>query len=215
MSDTFDDAFDEGAFDAPVTIESTLPPFDYVAHALSRLPHMYRSGDPSKPTNTEKDIAARLGPANTLGAAMRAVLTQRSIDTAVGEQLSVIGRLVGRKERVANDETERRYCRAQILANKSDGVREDLLTVARAIVPDATTIRATNLGNGAAIYEIQGITVTDDVASVLVDLLGRATSDGVRTIVEYTTGPIANQARWGTGTWSTSQNWSRARNTEQ
>lgn len=195
-------------------IQSTLPAFDYVAQAIARLPHMYRSSDPSKPTNTEKSIAARLGPANELGAAMRAVLTQRNIDTAIGAQLDVIGAIVGRpRNGVADDEIYRRYCRAQIAANKSDGVRRDLLTVARSIVPDATAIVATNLGNGAAIYRVEGITVSEAVAAVLVDLLGQATSDGVRTFVGYTTGSIASQLRWGTGTWG--QNWSRARDTER
>lgn len=198
----------------PAVILSTLPAFDYTAHALSRLPHMYRSGDPVRPTNTEKALAAELAPANELGAAMRAVLTQRNIDTAIGVQLDALGALVGRKRNgVADDEIYRRYIRAQISANKSDGVRRDLLTVARSIVPDAVAIVATNLGNGAAIYEIQGVTVTDAVAGVLVDLLGQATSDGVRTLVEYTTGPVTQQMRWGTGTWG--QNWSRTRDTER
>ena len=215
MSAFDEDVFDEDAFDAPtLAILSALPAFDYVAHAISRLPHMYRSSNPARPTNTEKDIAARLGPANTLGAAMRAVLTQRTVDNAVGAQLDVLGALVGRKRNgITDDEIYRRYIRAQISANKSDGVRADLLTVARLIVPEAVAIVATNLGNGAAIYEIRGVTVTDAVGDVLVDLFGQATSDGVRTIVEYTSGSVASQMRWGTGTWG--QNWSRARNTEQ
>lgn len=211
MSGDFD-----GSFDSSFDVTAELPFFDYVEHAVSRLPHMYRSGDPANPTTTEKALRALLAPANALGTAMRAVLTQRNIDTAVGAQLTVIGQLVGRKDRVADDEIERALCRATIAANKSDGVRNDVLTVARAVLGVGVgTIVATNFGNGAVIYRVEGVTVTEDVADVLDELVGKAASGGVRAIIGYTTGPVASRAHWGTGTWSTTQNWSRARNTEQ
>lgn len=210
MSGDFDSTFDS-SFD----VSADLPFFDYAEHAVSRLPHQYRSGDPANPTNTEKALRALLAPANALGTAMRAVLTQRNIDTAVGVQLTVIGALVGRKDRVADDEIERRFCRATIAANKSDGTRNDVLAVARAVIGAGGTVVATNFGNGAAIYRVEGVTVTEDVADVLAELIGKAASGGVRAIISYTTGPVASRAHWGTGTWSTTQNWSRARNTEQ
>lgn len=211
MSGGFDSSFD-GSFEG----SSELPPLDLVEHAVSRLPHMYRSGDPARPTNTEKSLRARLGPANALAQAMRDVLTKRNIDTAIGAQLDVIGAIVGRKRNGADDETYRAFCRAQILTNKSDGTRRNLLAVARAVVPGASRIVAADrIWNAAAIYDVQGVTVEAWRADVLAELLGQATSAGVRTIIVYTTGPITNQARWGTGTWGNKGNASRARDTDQ
>lgn len=186
-------------------IESTLPAFDYVAHAISRLPHMYRSSDPAKPTNTEKSIAARLGPANALGAAMRAVLTQRSIDTAVGAQLDVLGALVGRaRQGVTDDEIYRRYIRAQISANKSDGTIPDILTVARAVLGNGGTIVNSNTGCAAYVLRVEGLAVSDDVAGVLVELVLQATSAGVRAVVEWSSADPTTTLYWDTqGVWDT------------
>ena len=200
MPGSFDSSFDSG-FD----LSSDPPVVDYVAHALSRLPHMYRSSDPSKPTNVEKDLAARLGPANTLGAAMRAVLTQRNIDTAVGAQLDVLGAWVGRpRNGVTDDEIYRRYIRAQILTNKSDGVIGDILGVARAVLGDGGTIVNSNTGCAAYVLRVEGLAVADDVAAVLVELVLQATSDGVRAVIEWSSADPTTTLYWDTqGVWDT------------
>jgi len=192
---------------AAVTITSTLPPRDYVARALSRLPSMYRSGDPANPTNTEKAITALLAPANDLAAAMLAVLTQRNVDTAVGVQLDVIGAIVGRaREGVSDDEIYRRYVRAQISANKSNGTVNEVQKVARLVIGDAGTITTiiTGVGVAASVLRVDGIALTDAVAAVLVELVLRATSDGVRRIVEWTGQDPARTLYWDTaGVWDT------------
>lgn len=203
----FDDAFDEGAFDSPsLAIESTLPAFDYVAHAISRLPHMYRSSNPAQPTNTEKDIAARLAPANDLGTAARAVLTQRTVDNAVGAQLDVLGALVGRKRNgITDDEIYRRHIRAQIAANKSDGVIGDILRVARAVIGAGGTIVNRITGAAAYILEVRDVAVPDDVAAVLVELVLQATSDGVRAVVRWSSVDPGAVGRYGIGVYGVSR----------
>ncbi len=190
---------------AVVTITSTLPRRDYVARALSRLPSMYRSNDQAHLTNTEKAITALLAPANDLAAAMLAVLTQRNVDTAVGVQLDVIGAIVGRaREGVSDDEIYRRYVRAQISANKSNGTVNDVQKVARLIIGDAGTITTVITGAAASVLRVDGITLSDAVAAVLVELVLRATSDGVRRIVEWTGKDPARTLYWDTaGVWDT------------
>jgi len=190
---------------AAVAITSTLPPRDYVARALSRLPSMYRSGDPADLTNTEKAITALLAPANDLAAAMLAVLTQRNVDTAVGAQLDVIGVIVGRaRDGVSDDEIYRRYVRAQISANKSNGSVNDVQKVARLVIGDAGTITTVITGVAASVLRVDGIALSDAVAAVLVELVLRATSDGVRRIVEWTGQDPARTLYWDTaGVWDT------------
>jgi len=190
---------------AAVAITSTLPPRDYVARALSRLPSMYRSTDPAHLTNTEKAITALLAPANDLAAAMLAVLTQRNVDTAVGVQLDVIGVIVGRaRDGVSDDEIYRRYVRAQISANKSNGSVNDVQKVARLVIGDAGTITTVITGVAASVLRVDGIALSDAVAAVLVELVLRATSDGVRRIVEWTGQDPARTLYWDTaGVWDT------------
>lgn len=203
----------DSSFDSSFEGSSELPEFDYVAHAIARLPHMYRSSDPSKPTNTEKSLRARLAPANDLGAAMRAVLTQQNIDTAIGAQLDVIGALVGRpRNGVTDDEIYRRYCRAQIATNKSNGVINDRIKVARAVIGTGGTVRVSPVGAAATIMRIDGIAVSDDVAAVLVDLVLQATSDGVLAVVVWPMDP-STVGRWGSGIWGAST-WGRSRDKE-
>lgn len=161
-------------------------------------------------SNTQKALRIVLQPFVDLQGAMLAVLTQRSVDNARGAQLTTIGKIVGRTGRVLDDEIERRFVRAQISVNKSDGLVEDILAVARLVVDDPQArLVLDNTGAAAYVLRVEGVAVPDDVAAALVQLVLKATSAGVRAIVEYTTGPIADRMIWGSGTWD--QNWSRAR----
>lgn len=182
-------------------------PLDHIALAISRLPHMYRGGN----SNTEKAIRALLSPAPQLAQAMWDALYQRSVDTAVGVQLDAIGALVGRpRNGIADDEIYRRYCRAQIRANKSDGVIEDILAVARLVLNDDTAaLVIRNHGNGASTLEVRAV-LSEAVAAVLLDLLIKATSGGVRRILEYSPAAPSTVGRWTTqGTWGSAV-WGRA-----
>lgn len=154
---------------------------DLIARALSRLPSMYRStGDVE--TNTEKALRALLAPAPALQTAALAVLASLDVDTAVGFMLERIGKRVGRpRNGVLDDEVYRRYIRAQISANKSDGLIEDILTVARLVVFDEdAALRLVNLGGASYILYVEGIALPTDVAATLStsDLSGTVVTDG-------------------------------------
>lgn len=166
-------------------------------------------------SNTQKALRALLSPAPALEAAMMAVLTQRSVDTAKGAQLTVLGKIVGRTGRVPDDEIERRYVRAQISVNKSDGLIEDILTVATLVVsdPDADLV-LDNTGAAAYVLRVEGVALDDDIAAVLVQLVLKATSAGVRAIVEWSSSDPGDVLRWDTqGVWDTAV-WSNAADTE-
>jgi len=187
--------------------ERSIPTIDLIELAVSRLPHQYRGGDVE--TKTELGLRALLEPAADLATAMIAVLMGFDVDTAVGVQLDVLGDRVGRQRNgIADNEIYRRYVRAQIATNKSDGVIDDIIAVAALVLGDnqATPVLV-NVGDAAFILRIEGAAVPDDVAAVLIKLVRKATSGGRRAIVGYTPGsPVTqgrwSQSRWGTGRWS-------------
>ena len=157
-------------------------------------------------SNTQKAIRALLSPYPALEAAAMAVLTQRTVDNAVGAQLDVIGGWVGRpRSGVTDDEIYRRYVRAQIVANKSSGTIEDALAVADLVIHDgAATLTIRNEGAAAYVLEVSTIALPDAIAAVLVRLLIKATSAGVRIILERSSSPPSTVLRWSThGVWGT------------
>lgn len=153
-------------------------------------------------SNTQIALRIVLQPFVDLQQAMLAVLTQRGVDTAVGAQLTTLGKIVGRNGRVPDDEIERRYVRAQISVNRSDGLIEDILTVARLVVADpAATFVLDNSGAAAYTLRVEDIALSDDIATVLVQLVLKATSAGVRAIVEWSSAPWADVLIWDEGNW--------------
>lgn len=188
---------------------------DPIELALARLPSQYR-GTPANESNDEKQLRALLTPAADFQATARAVLAGLSIDTAIGAQLTLLGKLVGRpRAGITDDDVYRRYVRAQIAANKSDGLNRDILTIARLVIDDpAADLTLRNEGVATYVLSVDGIALSTTVAAVLMALLRKATADGVRPILEYSTATPANTLHWGTsGTWGTSV-WARATDKE-
>lgn len=184
---------------------------NHVANALARLPHQYR-GNGTVETNTQKLVRVLLSPAPVLEQAMQDVLLRRSVDTAVGVQLDVLGKLVGRQRGgIADDEVYRRFVRAQIAANRSNGLIDDILAIARLVVnDDSAGFAFKNQGVAAYALEVSGVALPHAIAAVLISLLLRATEVGTRPILEYSTAPPASVGRWTTqGTWGSAV-WGRA-----
>lgn len=188
---------------------------DPIELALARLPSQYR-GTPEKESNDEQQLRVLLAPVAEFLATARAVRDGLSIDTAVGAQLTALGKLVGRpRAGITDDDVYRRYVRAQIAANKSDGLNRDILTIARLVIDDpAVDLTLRREGIATYVLAVDGIALPDTVAAVLMALVRKATSDGVRPILEYSTATPANTLHWGTsGTWGASV-WARATDKE-
>lgn len=136
--------------------------------------------------NTEKLVANLATPFQSLEAALQQLLTERSIDTAVGAQLDVIGRIVGQPRNSLDDETYRRYCRARIATNKSNGTIENLITVTNLVVyDDDAYYEIDNQGAAAVVVRINDISITADLANIVIKFLQDTVSAGVRVILEY------------------------------
>jgi hypothetical protein len=138
------------------------------------------------PNNVVKLLTALLTPINDLEQVMMAVLTQRNIDTAVGAQLDIVGKVVGQSRQGLDDDTYRRYCRARVVANRSSGVTEDLIKVADLIVyDDDATYIVKNEGTATVRLRVDGIAITDDLATVLYKFERASASGGVRIVVQW------------------------------
>lgn len=137
-------------------------------------------------SNQQKILRCFLAPAAELETAELQALTEMNVNTAVGVHLERIGLKVGRaREGVTDDEIYRRYIRAQIVANKSDGLIVDLLTIARLVVfEDDAVYLMRNEGAAAFVLVVGGVAVEWEVAEVLADMVRLATAAGVRGITQ-------------------------------
>jgi Protein of unknown function (DUF2612) len=149
--------------------------------------------------NTEKLVATLATPFQSLENALRQLLLERSIDTAVGAQLDVIGKIVGQYRNGLNDDDYRRYCRARITVNKATGVIEELITVTDLIVyDDDATYEIINNSVATVVIKINDIVVTEALADIVISFLRDTVSAGVRVILEYNNVPIGTGFKWDT-----------------
>ena len=144
-------------------------------------------------TNVEKLIRALVAPFQPLEDTLQQLLTERTVETAVGVQLDALGSLVGVGRGGLDDDTYRRYIRAQITINKSDGLIEEMLTVADLLVFDDDAAYHLERGGVASfMLTVEGIVLDWDLAEVLIAALRKAVSAGVRPTLAWDTDPAAD-----------------------
>lgn len=147
---------------------------------LARMPQQMRDD-----TSAVALVTALMGPFQELEDAAIAVLTQRTLDVAVGAQLDVIGALVGRRRGGLADEIYRRYIRAQILANRSRGIREDLIAVALTTLYGlGAQVVISSAATCEVLVSIPNIAVDDESATALLEFERLAVAAGIRVVVE-------------------------------
>lgn len=138
--------------------------------------------------NWARIIRAFMVPLQRAEDALASMLVNRSVDTAVGAQLDLVGKIVGQARAGLDDDTYRRYIRARIRANKSNGTIEDLIIVTRLVVgDDAATIEVDNQGEAGCVIRVLDVAITNNVANVVITFLNQARSGGTRVILESST----------------------------
>lgn len=144
-----------------------------------------------EPNNITKLLTATIGPIQDIETALSQLLVDRAIDTAIGTQLDVIGRIVGQPRDGHDDDLYRRIVRARIASNRSAGVVEDILRVTDLVIyDDAAEFTLTREGTASYTVRVDGVAVTSDMADILIELIRDATSAGVRGIaIAGTTAP--------------------------
>lgn len=145
-------------------------------------------------------LTALVAPAQDLENVIQQFLANRFVDTAVGAQLDIIGAIVGEDRNGLIDNDYRRYIRAKIAVNNSNGVFEDLLTIAFLVIYDASaTYIATDVGTATVVLRVGNITLTDALGNILATFLQKAVSAGVRIVTEWSNSLPASTFRLDSG----------------
>jgi Protein of unknown function (DUF2612) len=153
-------------------------------------------------TNVQKLIQALAGPAQDLENALQQLLLDRTVSTATGVQLDLLGRVVGQARLGLDDTDYRRTLQARIATNGSRGNAESLIRVAVLLVQDATgdaVVTVTNEGAATCIVELDGIATTGALAALIFSFLVEAVSAGVRLQLRWGESPPAEWFRLDIG----------------
>jgi hypothetical protein len=118
------------------TVNALAKVTDHVDAAVSRLIEQYRD----KPL-FRKLVEITGARAQILEDALWQLFTERSVETAVGEQLDMLGRVVGQPRQSFADDDYRLHIRARVKLNRSSGTVPELLEIFRLVTPGGTTLK--------------------------------------------------------------------------
>ena len=135
-----------------------------------------------------------------------AILTYQ--DAQVGEQLDLLGRLVGQPREGRTDVAYLPWIRARVIANRSSGLSDELLTVAQLVAPDTT--RTLEFFYPASYLLTLSGTITSALALQLAAILSQVTGAGIGAQLVYSTEEDADTFTFSSGATeetSTTQGW--------
>ncbi len=164
---------------------------DHVEHGLSRLIEQFKG----KP-RLEAWISSYLEEVQELSTAAWDVLVSRLLDDAVGERLTILGKIVGQPRTTEDDDRFRVLVRARIAVNQSRGRWGDILHVATLLF-GVIEYSLTPFYPGALV-----LTVEDPVAfipNLEHRMLQQACAAGVRIDVHFHADDSDDLFRFGTG----------------
>lgn len=120
--------------------------------------------------------------------AMQQLYRERRVDTAVGIQLDVLGRLVGQKRMGLSDDDYRRYISARIATNRSNGSYEDLIKIAVLVInDDGLYAHVRQAGTATVIVRLEDLIVSLALGDIVLHFLKQAVAGGVRLVLEFST----------------------------
>lgn len=132
-------------------------------------------------------LCTYLDQVTLLEAALFELLRMRSLDTATGDQLDVLGRIVGQSREGLIDEVYRVFLRARVLVNNSSGTPEELIAIMRRVLEDTTDIQLQEQFPAAVVLITGYPLVTPRTPAIVFRLLNEARSAAVRLFLEYIT----------------------------
>ncbi len=116
------------------------------------------------------------------------LMLERFLDTATGEQLDNLGRIVERERGDLGDEVYRGILRAKIAANLSSGTHPEVVRVAELAIDSATTGATAEVvleHPAAATIRVIDQALVAGLGPHVADLLTIAASSGVRILFQY------------------------------
>jgi hypothetical protein len=108
---------------------------DHQARAVARLVEHFRSG-----ATMPKLVRAMTAENQVIEDVLRDLILKRRLDTAIGAQLDVIGRIVGQPREGRSDDVYRIWISARIRLNKTSGTGEDILAIFSAVTQGSTAL---------------------------------------------------------------------------
>lgn len=161
-------------------------------------------GDDSNPTLTSAlatIITILCRPIQRLENAFQQMLTQRSVDAAVGAQLDLLGKIVGQGRAGLTDDVYRRYIRARIATNRSSGKREEVINIARLVVGDVSSSVFVRQEQVATCFvRIDDVAVDGPTMTALVAFLEAAVGAAIRVVVQSAPAAPAAMFKFSGGT---------------
>lgn len=145
---------------------------EHVQRGVERLIERYR-----KP-RTSALLASWLTEAQAVEDALWQLLVERSLATAEGDQLDVLGAIVGEPRRGRDDETYRLWISARNMVSRSSGVTTEMLAIARKLIAPTDTIRLEEYFPAAMVIRLDG-TFELDVGYQIAFMLRQAKPAGV------------------------------------
>ncbi len=136
--------------------------------------------------NITKLIRALVEPVQDVEDALQQVHVGFDIDVAEGDQLDVVGALVGQERNGMDDDDYRRIIRARISVNRSKGTVADVIKVADLVVyDDDAYLHVENDGIASLKLIIEDIVTTWDIAELTIKMLRDTVAGGVRIVLEF------------------------------
>jgi len=149
---------------------------DHLLQALEALPSQHRDQ-----ANLEAFVTIIAEAAQQLEDGIYPLLLGRMIDTAIGVQLDMIGRIVRQPRNGLSDEQYRLRLKVRIATNRSRGTLNELLNiVALALLPDVALVVATPQYPAAIFFDIRDLPVSAELASTIISFLRDGASAGVQ-----------------------------------
>lgn len=175
----------------------------HAEEALARLCELFKVQP-----NIRALITVWCEPIQAIEEVLYQLLTERTVEVAIGDQLDLLGKIVGQTRAGLEDDDYRRYIRARIRTNRSSGTIGDLLTISRLIVnDDDASIRFDPSYPAAGIIRVSGIPFDTAIAEALVVFLRVAAAAGVRIVLEWSTVAPEDTFYWDTTSWDSGLLW--------
>ncbi len=153
-------------------------PADHAVQALSRLAQ-YLKGK----CNLQLLVTAFTAQGANLDTCLEDLKTERTIETATGAQLTVLGDIVGQERAGLSDELYLAAIRSKIKLNNSSGTIEELYQIVALLQPTAT-MRVVDYPPAGFTLRVYGLIFTDESFALLLSVFQKARAAGVRGILE-------------------------------
>ena len=120
--------------------------------------------------------------------ALFALLIERTIDTAVGAQLDVIGKIVGQSRGTFDEDTYRTFIRGRVLVNRSSGTTDQMVEIVNTLLPDGVSLRVKEYYPAAFQLEVTS-SISDGLGNAIAAIVLEAKALGIAPHFLWFNGP--------------------------